>query len=980
MSRRVPDGVTPIRRVDPEPATEAGTAITRAGPKLRRVRIEIPPLARGERIGRYVVIDVLGRGGMGIVYRAYDPDLDRRIALKLLRPTASAEDSGATAGRDRLLREAQALAQLAHPNVVSVFDVGVAEGDVFVAMELIDGATLRGWVEGKRPPIREVVRAFVSAGEGLAAAHDAGLVHRDFKPENIMVGKKGRVRVLDFGLARSVDDEHFAPRSSASGDDEGGLRESGSGSITEAGAVVGTPPYMAPEQFRQEGATALSDQYGFCVSLFEVLYGERPFPGRRRKELEAQVLSGEVVVPERVRVPARLARIIRRGMATDPADRYPSMHALLDELRRDPARTRRRIAAGVGAVALLGVAALAVARPGAESPAARCEALRSDFDRVWNPGLAPRLEQAFRATGKPFATDAADRVAAALDAYRKGWSEVRVEACKATRVQGTQSDQLLDLRMECLDRRRDTVASLVPVLLDAPTGDVVANAVDAVDRLPGVERCSDAETLRSVSPLPDDPAKRAEVDSLRHQLDQVEALNGVGRYVDALPGARAAAERSREIGYPPTRVEAFGLLASIEELAGDVKKAEPAYREELRAAAVAGDRDLLARAWVDYVDYVGNTLEKYDQALALAQAADLAIIAAGEPARQRAYLLSATGEIENSRGNLAEARATLEQALALREKSVPDDLVGLSITLDKLAGVQKQLGEYEAARGYQRRAIEVATQRFGGHHAKVGALIFNLGLIEMASGDCDKALERFDQARAIVEGAIGEDSPNVASMLAETGHCMEQQGKYEQALAAQRRALQIREKAFGPVHRAVAASLQGVADVLIGLERYDEAAPLLERALRIREQTLGPQHPQVGRSLAAIAGMYWDQGRVADALAYYKRTRDIYAVAYGKKHPFYAVMLLNIGDCELDLKRPTEAVPVLEEAVSILRAGESAPRRIGDAELVLAKALWRSGRDRKRARKVGRDARAQYAAAGDNERVADIDAWLARPR
>jgi len=979
MTRRVDDGTVTTPKEDRDRAiTEVDTAVTRAAPvKLRRLRVELPPLARGERIGRYIVIDVLGRGGMGIVYLAYDPDLDRRIAVKVLRPTDTSDDSGLSAGRERLLREAQALAQLSHPNVVSVYDVGVANDDVFVAMELVEGDTLRTWVTKSRPPIREVVRVFVAAGEGLAAAHDAGMVHRDFKPGNVMVGASGRVRVLDFGLVRTIEGEPSTPSTSSSERDDD--VSTGGSSLTRADVIVGTPPYMAPEQFRKEGADALSDQYSFCVSLFEMLYGSRPFPGSNRRVLREDVLAGNVVVPDGVKVPPRLARIVRRGMSPKPEERYPSMHALLDDLRRDPARGRRRVAAALGVLVLAG-AAFALARPDAQSPAARCETLRGDLDDVWNHDVAARLTAAFEATGKPFASDSASRVVKGLDDYRRRWGSVRVEACSATHVHATQSDELLDLRMECLDRRHDSVASLLAVLVDAPSGDVVANAVDAVDGLPGLERCSDAEALRAVSPLPEESAARADIASLRRELDEVEALSAVGRYVDALPPAEVAAERSRELGYPPTRVEAFALLAQIQEVSGDVNQAEPAYKEELRAAAVVGDPRVLAQAWIEYVDFVGNTMERYDQALAFAEAADVAVISAGEPARERAYLLTTVGEIRATQGDSAGARETLQRALSLRERSVPDDLVGMSITLDKAASAAKLQGDYDAARGYLRRSIALSKQRFGPHHAKVGALIFNLALVEMASGDYKKALGLFDEARTIVIGAIGDENPNVATMLTEAANCMIKTGRTDGALENLQRAQHIREKAFGPNHRMVANSLQSIGELMITLGREDEAAPLLERALRIREDTFGKQHPLVGESLAAIAGLYWSEGRVANARAYYERTRDIYAAAYGKEHPFYAVMMLNLGDCDLDLGRPAHAVPFLEEAVAVLRKSQSAPGRIADAEVVLAKALWRSGRDRKRARELARTARGLFSEAGDSEQVAEVDAWLAKPR
>jgi len=288
-------------------------------------------LGRGTRLGRYAIVDRIGSGGMGDVYSAHDSELDRKVAIKLVRPETVADDS--STGRARLLREAQAMARLSHPNVVAVYDMGTFSGQVFIAMEYVVGRTLRRWLaEGSRS-WREVVGIFIEAGRGLAAAHSAQLLHRDFKPENVLVANDGRVRVVDFGLARATDRELLAadaPRPSADGTGSGELALE----LTRAGMMVGTPAYMAPEAWQGQAVDSRSDQFSFCVALYEAVHGERPFAGEDVSILMREVLAGRVKTPRfGRRVPSRLREVILRGLENKPDERYPSMDALLIELR-----------------------------------------------------------------------------------------------------------------------------------------------------------------------------------------------------------------------------------------------------------------------------------------------------------------------------------------------------------------------------------------------------------------------------------------------------------------------------------------------------------------------------------------------------------------------------------------------------------------------------------------------------------------------
>ena len=326
-------------------------------------------LSKGASIGRYIILGVLGRGGMGEVYAAYDPELNRKIAIKLLRARA---DAATASGRTRLLREAQAIARLSHPNVVVVYDVGTFQDTVFIAMEFLEGHTLGYWLQAKQRSWREILDVFLLAGRGLVAAHAAGLVHRDFKPDNVMITKTGQVRVMDFGLAREesrdgtiapLAPEQVPPPSGASalvavpgadidvtmkldGIPASEAAPAGSGAnpagylrlkLTRTGALLGTPAYMAPEQFSGGVGDARTDQFSFSVALYEGLYGRRPFAGNDVVTVMNNVVAGRLTdAPENSHVPGWIRKVLLRGMATKLDDRFPTMADLLEALSRDP--------------------------------------------------------------------------------------------------------------------------------------------------------------------------------------------------------------------------------------------------------------------------------------------------------------------------------------------------------------------------------------------------------------------------------------------------------------------------------------------------------------------------------------------------------------------------------------------------------------------------------------------------------------------
>jgi len=335
---RISEGAAPTQPAGAEALSETAPSDLGAG-----------PLDRGTALGRYVLLELVAGGGMGVVYLAHDPELNRKVALKLLRPGAWGNLSRVEA-RSRLLREAQAMARLSHPNVLAVHDVGTFEDQIFIAMEYISGRTLSQWLEQTQHPYTDVLDVFIQAGRGLAAAHAAGVVHRDFKPDNVLVSDNGQVKVLDFGLARAVESVHRKSDTQPlqmQGLTKAELSTPGllGAQLTRTGAFLGTPNYMAPEQLMRSSTDARSDQFSYCVALYEALYAERPFAGDSVEALLAEVVAARVrESPNSRGVPDRIRRILLRGLRRDPNERYPSMEPLLEALAeaREPRIQRRR--------------------------------------------------------------------------------------------------------------------------------------------------------------------------------------------------------------------------------------------------------------------------------------------------------------------------------------------------------------------------------------------------------------------------------------------------------------------------------------------------------------------------------------------------------------------------------------------------------------------------------------------------------------
>jgi tetratricopeptide (TPR) repeat protein len=895
---------------------------------------EARAIPEGTEIGRYRILDPLGEGGMGVVYRARDLELGRDVALKFLR----AAGPGGAKARARLLREAQALARLSHPNVIRVYEVGTHDGDVFVAMERVDGTSVKEWLKTRRG-WREIVALYAGAGRGLAAAHAVGLVHRDFKPSNVMVGSDGRARVLDFGLARAAGELPASEETPAPGDPPASDTSRSSSLLSEAltqmGALVGTPQYMAPEQFCTVACDARSDQFSFCVALYEALYGERPFAGRTYEELEENVTSGRIrEPPSRAAVPPRLRRVLLRGLSVSPAKRFPSMAALLAELQRDPMALRRRALALAAMVLLLAMGVGGLIAAHRREAVHGCEDGGDKVRRVWNAARKQSLRLAFAATGKTYAADTFVDVERSLDRYASAWVAMHADACAATRGGGRPSEQLLDLRMHCLDERLEELKAQVDVLASADAV-VLERASQAAGALGGLERCADAAALTAPVPPPADSATRRKVAALRSPLARAKALEETGKYKEGLEVALAAVTGARSIDYRPVLAEALFVRGQLEEDSGDTQAAAITLRDAVREAEAGRDDELAARSSIKLVQVLG---------------------------------LEARFEEAHDRASQAEAKI---ERLGRKE-------VLLSDLLHADSDLYWREGKYADALEVGQRALDLGQRVFGPEHSTVASSLLNLGNVHYLRGSFDQALASYQKALAIWEKSLGPDHPMVAMALDGVAIAEDKQRKFDLARRDFGRALAIRERTFGSDHPRVADSLINLGDEEMEGGSLALAQTYLERALAIRMKTSQPDSTDRGEAHLNLAAVLAARHHPELALPHYQLALEIYEKRLGHDHPDLAEPLRGLGEVYLRQHQPRRAVAPLERALELREAQPTDPMHLAAIRARLAEALWDAGGDRNRARVLANKAMEYYRTVDprDPER-GRVEAWLA---
>ncbi len=992
-----------------------------ADPLLAAVAAAPPPvaepeLAPGALIGECFRIDRrLGSGGMGVVYLAHDESLDRAVAVKLHRAGGSV---------DRLQREAMAMARLSHPNVITVHEVGRLGDSVFVAMEFVAGGTLRAWLKARPRPWREILAVCVGAGEGLAAAHDAGLVHRDFKPENVLVGDDGRPRVGDFGLARAiaasrgevaapassvapaaapsaaeaitaadtaaptraaragrpsgptarpagttspggataavasttevgeaptlaqadVEDAARTPASSGGGvvtpgrDAERSQRGLLSDRLTMTGVLMGTPAYMAPEQFADADVDARADQFAFAVMTWEALFGKRPFAGGDAAALRAAVEAGRVLPPPRdTLVPAKVRAALSRALAVEPAARWPSMRALLAELRRaaEPSRGRLWLALGGGGALVAAVAAWALWPAPAAEP---CRQAAAGFDAVVPAAMIHRMRaEVAAATGDRELLGRIDRQLARL---RPELGEAALASCQAARVERRLPAELEERSRACLTLRARASALLV----DAPAllaGDPAAY-LSRLRALPSYGPCLDPVALAASAPRHDEASIAA-----RARLWAASADVRADRHAQAA----AAAREAEALAAPDDR----GARALATVIDGQIAYAQDRLADAARrfadayyAGVALDDSDVYLEALAHLIHLHGS--DRFE--VAEAQPWIRAGAAAVERDRRRAP--GGVGAVLGALVGAADGRGDSAQAIAWGEELVrmvpPGADAGVRGEAElALARALHGGGRYDEAITRYERAIREHVTALGPTHPRTAQVLGSYGLLLVDAGREDEVAAVVMQVRTALAAWPGARSTDRANALLNLGVLLtDEPANFAEAEAAYREAREIYVRLLGPEHPDVALCDANLAVLENKRGRPREALVALERAIAIQERALGSGHLQVASTsfnIAAAALMAGDHARAEPAAA---RAEAFFAkLAPGESRHLFA---MNLRAHALSgLGHHAAALALASRSNELAGQRGDGPAGLS-ATVELARALVGLGRDLDRAR------------------------------
>jgi serine/threonine protein kinase len=826
--------------------------------------------ARGDLVGRFFVLHELGCGSSGVVYETYDTELDRRVALKFLHE--SVEEDGRT--ERRFLAEARALARLSHPNVGAVYEVGTHKGRVYLVLELIEGRTLEQWLE-QPPGWRAIVDAFIAAGLGLAAAHDLGLVHRDFKATNVVRGIDGRVRVVDFGLARSApgadeSGERLDLRLLAAGEDER--------SQTRPGLPAGTPSYLAPELYEGAPANPATDQYAFCVALWRALYGKPPFAGTGELEVLRAKTANEIQTG--VGAPTWLRDVVRRGLDADPSQRFASMHELLFALGATQRRRRRRIG-----LALAGVFVALTAAWGWWALAPTCEQWRDRTHSVWNPQRQAGLRQALAPESDIHRTQQWAHLERRIDDYAAWLDREYFDHCEATQIRKERDPELFDGIVTCLNRRLHRFDAMLRIWSHSGP-EALAGAVSALELLVPPQLCSDPEQTKPTQSLP--PERQAAADQLYMELEAIL----VGGDSLAIDGDKIAAlnellERARAFGYPP-------LIADVSWHHYQSLAALNRWNEAGRAAqetywmAVATEQDAFAIRAALHIVWQAVLDDRTDEARVWLRHAKAIIDRSGASQHYVASYHAGLASLAYAEGNLERTVEEARRSLALFDgTSVPYDSHRLQANT-MLASALDDLG----------------------YHAE--------------------SEEHFERSLEQTEAHCGPECLQTAIALANLAFVKQRRNKPEEARALLERSIELRSRLLGDDNRRLVQPLLYLTESYVHGNRLAQAAQYLERAQAIADSELDPDHLlhiglQHVRALIAIRSGDYD--RADELLQHIVK----WCASQPQGNHFSAGVWLSVAELELARERPQ---PALEAA---LRSVSGFGRQALRADALLAK-------------------------------------------
>lgn len=772
-------------------------------------------------MGRFALLRLVGEGGMGQVHAAYDERLDRRVALKVIH----ADRTNSPIARERLLREARAMARLSHPNVVQLYEGGEQGEQAFLVLEFVDGPTLEEWLEAERAP-NEVLAAFMAIGRGLSAAHAVGVVHRDFKPANVLFAADGTPKVADFGLA-SFGERRDDP---SSDDEDKSAADGGEQRLTKTGHIAGTPLFMSPEQWRGDPSDARSDQFSYCLALYRALYGTDPFAGESVEARRKTVLNRDVAPPPNgAAAPRWLWPSIRKGLSRDPSNRFESMDELLDALAADPSRRRRRIGfTSVGALAALGAASYIPVQDWLETQ--RCETESQRILERWGVSEREVAAAGIAEIEAPYMEQSWSLASAEIDRFTAAWQTHRLEGCLAARVEGTMSPSLVPRSEECFEDVLERFELNVSLLAE-PNREVMDQAAALFSRLSDPADCVDTAHLAQRPELPEDEQVLAEVRRLRRELRAVVILSSSGETKEALARGEALTGEAEDVGWPPLVALAHSIMGDLYNFARDGESAAASFRRTYEVSTAVGDDLMALQGIVGLMFTLTHFLNRPNEALWWYEVAKPTITRTGlseHPDIAQAW--RGYGTAQQALGNLDEALEAFQRAHASMRANFGDGSIATSVMLGDIGIVQYEMNDFDAAlQTFEAQYAASAGARGPEHPAVVEALV-NLGAVQSDLGRLDLSYERYVEGLRILEAAYGTDDPRSAALHNNIGAVLLERGKLAEAKASVKKGLGLRVAYFGESHPAVGSSQLNLGEIELKMGNPEVALDLFEKA------------------------------------------------------------------------------------------------------------------------------------------------------
>jgi len=874
-----------------------------------------------ETIGRYRILREIDRGGMGVVLSGYDPDLERSVAIKVVKVRGV---RNATEHQARMLREARAIARVRHPNVVHVYEVGEYDGGLFIAMEFIDGENLRQWRRADRP-LGEILDVYRQAGLGLAAAHEAGLVHRDFKPANALLGPDGRVCVLDFGLAREGADRRVSTAS-----DGPHQPVDTTSQVTAFGMIVGTPAYMSPEQLKGDPLDARSDQFSFCVALWEAVATRRPFSAETSQELRQMIAKGHPTDPDD-KLPTWLREVLTRGLAFDREERFEHLGTLLAAISAARPQGKRYGPLAASTLAVIGAAAWFTQGPG-EDP---CIDGAQRAAEVWTQARRTEVTEALSQYDSPRARESIPLVVAHFDQYAERWRAAYVGACTSGQTRDPAATATFDEVAVCLGQRIAQFELRLELLDDAEAGQA-DRAIDIARSLPSIDECTEPSEIQRRRKLAPPPQDQEAVDALRAERDRLELRFRSGERTTVFEEIEQLVPRAEAIGNRALLSEILGFRGNARRSSTEPERSDADIRLAIaHAVAVGDDRHAasLSAALAYGFEHRGNSGEGLYWVGLAESFAEHGELMGG----QRAVIARSRGELTIQAGQVAEGIGVLED-LVERLTVEPLDDGALQLARSELAlGRGRNIhGDGEAAIELFRRARGRLAAQLGLHHPLVIQAQYYEGNALAGLGRSTEALEALTQyrQRAIDSGTWSSFEEVDWRLNAGSAHLTAKD--YAAAAVELQRGLEQIEDGAKPHPTVHVQLLRMNAQANTGLGNLDAARDMLKAGQTLAKDTLPPASPE-HMALATLS----------------------------------AKVMMQRGDFEA-------AIEGLEGVLR--RAQERDSTRPAWPTALLAEALWRAELDDPRAEQLARDAIStplRRTQVGDL--AAQIDTWLREP-